>query len=161
MLKSVSLITAIIFGLAAGIAQAETPVATTKFIGKIVAAEGKVLLNQGQGFFAASAQTPLSVGDQLMVGTESSAVVAYGASDCKLTVSAGSLLRITAEPPCKKGESLAMAGQTFVTPTAFEGVFAGSNVNARLLALAPVAVVAGIVLYAASTYKEPGPASTL
>jgi hypothetical protein len=54
-----------------------------------------------------------------------------------------------------------MAGQTFVTPTAFEGVFAGSNVNARLLALAPVALVAGIVLYAASTYKEPGPASTL
>lgn len=155
MRTTISLITAVIFGLAACAAHAETAVGGKKPAAEIVAAEGKVLLNRGEGFVAVSAQTPLAVGDQLMVGSESSAELAYAAAGCTLTVSAGSLLRITAEPPCKKGESVAMAGQAIITPA----FFGGSNDNSRLLALAPIVVVTGLVLFIAATYEEPGPAS--
>jgi hypothetical protein len=163
MLKSVSLITAMIFELAAATAQAETTVAHSKgapqkFTAEISAVDGKVLLNRGEGFVVATAKTRLSVGDQVMVGEQSSAELTYGTAGCTVTVSAGSLLRIAAEPPCKKGESLAMASQTLITPTAFENVFNGSE-NSRLLALAPIVVVGGLVLFIASTYKEPDPAS--
>ncbi len=155
MLKSVSLITALVLGLTTGLAHATPSAAKPKSAAEIVLAKGKVLLNRGEGFVEASAQTPLFVGDQLLVGSDSSAQLVYAAADCTMTVSAGSLVRITDVAPCKKGESLAMADQTIITPA----FFGGTNDNNRLLALAPIVVVGGLVLFMARTYKEPAPAS--
>jgi hypothetical protein len=155
MIKSAILIGAVVLGLAAGAVQAETTAVGQKITAQIVMAKGKVLLNHGTGFVAAVAQTPLTVGDQLMVGNESSAELFYAASGCALTVSAGTLLRITADAPCKKGESIAMAGQTTITPAYFEV----SNDANHLLALAPIVVVSGLVLVVALNYNEPDPAS--
>lgn len=155
MLKSFSLITAIVVGLAGSVATAETTGTDKNVTAEIVAVTGKVLLNRGEGFVAAPALTPLAVGDQLMVGSESSAELVYGAAGCTLNVSAGSLVRIAAEPPCKKGESIALAGQTLITPA----FFSGSNDNIRFLALAPIVLVTALVVVIASTYDEPEPAS--
>ncbi len=156
MLKSVSVICAVLFSLAASLAHAESVDAQKKFTAQIVKAQGKVLLNQGAGYAAAPLKARLSVGDQLMVGSDSSAEIVYGANGCVLSINAGSLVTISEKAPCKKGESLAMAGQVMITPTF--GVGAGENYS-HLINIAPLLVVLGVVLVVASTYEEPEPAS--
>jgi hypothetical protein len=152
ILKTLSILTAVALVTSSSLAFADTTAAPRKAAAEIVSASGKVLLNQGEGFVAATAQTPLAVGDKLMVGEGAGAEIVYAASGCKLTLNEKSVVTITAEAPCKKGETLAMSGQVFVTPTA--GGLGGSNMT-KLLVVLPVVAVVGLVAVLASDHKDP------
>jgi hypothetical protein len=157
MFKSIILNSVVMLSLAVA-AQAETAKVPRTPFAELVDVEGKVLVSHGQGFVAAGSNTALSLGDQVMVSGDSRAALVYSGADCTVTLNAQTLVQITAEPPCKAGADLAMAGQTIVTPAALEGTFAGGN-NSRLVALGGLVVVAGVVTLVAIGYDKPAPVS--
>ena len=156
MLKSIIAISFAVLGLTVCV-QAETAAQLDTFAATVATTDGKVLVNRGQGFVAALPQNALAVGDQIMVGGESQAVLVYGKAGCRVTLNANTLLRIAAKPPCKPGEHLAMANQVFVQPVAFDGTFT-DNSGPRLLALGGVLTVSALVAVVALSYQKPAAA---
>jgi hypothetical protein len=152
ILKILSILTAVALVTSSTLAVAETTVAPRKAAAEITFSSGKVLLNQGEGFVAAVPETPLAVGDKLMVGEGAQAEIVYAETGCKLTLNEKSVVTITAQPPCKKGETLAMSGQVFVTPTL--GGVSGGDMS-KFLVVVPVVTVVGLVTILASTHDEP------
>jgi hypothetical protein len=82
---------------------------------ELSATEGKVLVNQGKGFVPATVQLSLKVGDQLMVGENASAVLAY-TSGCQVTLAAGQVFAVPQKPPCNAGEQVAMIDGATIMP---------------------------------------------
>ena len=80
--------------------------------------KGKVLVNLGEGFVAASAATVLTPGAQIMVGEDSAAVVSYLGSDCKVDVAAASVMTVSDVAPCAAGQVVGSVNGVFVTPVA-------------------------------------------
>jgi hypothetical protein len=95
------------------------PIATVSGI------QGKVLVNQGQGFVVLSAATDLKAGDQVFVGSESRVLVSYLAKNCSVDISKPQTLTIGKVAPCKKGETVAALDSSFVTPV--NGGMAGAG----------------------------------
>jgi hypothetical protein len=79
--------------------------------------QGKVLVNQGAGFVALAEGSVLNVGDQVMVGKDSAAVIAYG-NGCMVSVNEAKVVTVAETAPCKAGDSLAMSGSNLVAPVA-------------------------------------------
>jgi hypothetical protein len=156
MLKSITVISLAVLCLTVCV-QAENAAQPDIFAATVATTDGKVLVNSGQGFVATLPQNALAIGDQIMVGGESQAVLVYGKAGCRLTLNANTLLRITAKPPCKPGEHLAMDNQVFVQPAAFDGTFT-DNSGPRLLALGGVFTVGALVAVVALSYQKPAAA---
>ena len=89
--------------------------AATPSIDKI---KGKVTVNRGQGFQTIVSATPGTVGDAVMVGVGSSAVVIYE-DNCRVTVNPGKVVHIKSKSPCTPGsfETQVNKAGTFETET--------------------------------------------
>ena len=70
---------------------------------RLVAPTGKVLVNQGQGFVAASDGLALNFKDQIMVGKDAAVTLAY--AKCSVVLKQGMLLALPKEDLCGKGAS--------------------------------------------------------
>ncbi len=123
-------------------------------VAELGAFEGKVLVNHGKGFVPATGALGLNVGDQLLVGEKSSAVVTYN-TGCKVSASAGQVLTVSAKAPCKAGEKVAMVGSEMIAPAADPvgagamaggGLFGGGSVLPLVLVGGGIAATVGIIL---------------
>lgn len=90
-------------------------------VAELSAVQGKVLVNQGNGFEAVTGVVMLNTGDTVLVGEKGSAQISYLLSDCKVTASSASVMTISDAAPCKAGEVAGMVDSVFVQPAAFEG----------------------------------------
>lgn len=67
---------------------------------QIQAFKGKVLINGGQGFEPAVADTSLKLGDKVLISTKSSITINYLKAGCLTTFENPSLVKITKTAPC-------------------------------------------------------------
>jgi hypothetical protein len=67
----------------------------------LIAVEGNVLVNQGKGFEPVSGVVDLKVGDRVMVGENSQAVLSY--STCRVKIKSGNVVTIVKDAPCLTG----------------------------------------------------------
>lgn len=81
---------------------------------------GKVLVNQGKGFNAAKVGLTLKPGDRILIGTESTAIVAFE-NGCQVSISEPKVLTITKAAPCPAGAKIASVGSNFAAPVAGGG----------------------------------------
>jgi hypothetical protein len=70
--------------------------------------KGVVLINRGKGFSEIKKPVKLRVGNAVMVGPESAAIIAYG-DGCKVDVAPGTVETVAQLSPCASGAS-AQAG---------------------------------------------------
>lgn len=103
--------------------------------------EGKVLVNAGEGFTAASKVKNVRLGDKIMLGTDSFATLTYG--KCSAVLSAPGVVTVTPELACGTEQ------QVNIMPTAdFDGPSAGPLLGGiPLLPLLFLAPVVGFVGY--------------
>jgi hypothetical protein len=111
--------------------------------------QGKVLVNQGKGFYAAIGAKALNAGDQVMVSADSSVIISL-AKGCSVAVSKPSVVRIDENMSCKasplvfEGDSFVAPAGTVITPTASRG----STNLALPIAMGGVAALGTIVFFA-------------
>jgi hypothetical protein len=67
----------------------------------LIAVEGNVLVNQGKGFEPVSGVVDLKVGDRVMVGENSQAVLSY--ATCRVKIKGGNVVTIAKDAPCLMG----------------------------------------------------------
>ena len=117
-------------------------------VAELSSVSGKVLVNSGEGFVAATAETVLTPGSQIMVGEDSSAVLSYLGSDCKVEVAPASVLTVAEAAPCVAGQTVGAIDGVFVTPVADIDVPAPVvlPILPLLLGAAAIATVGFIVL---------------
>ncbi len=70
---------------------------------------GKVLVNKGKGFAPASGMLSLNVGDSVMVGKGSSAVISYN-EGCSVNAAASSVVTVLEAAPCASGQAITTDG---------------------------------------------------
>jgi|GEM_PF-7100996 len=102
-------------GLMLGAASA---LAASSGVAQISAMQGRVLVNQGEGFAAITGPVVLNAGDKVMVGEEGSAQISYLLGNCQVSVAASSLVTISDAPPCKGGKTVGAVDTVFVNATA-------------------------------------------
>jgi hypothetical protein len=90
-------------------------------VAQLQAVNGKVLVNQGQGFVPAQGLVALNAGDKIMVGKDSSASVVYTAANCSVDVAAATVMSIAAKAPCAEGETIGAIDSVFVHSAAADG----------------------------------------
>lgn len=115
-------------------------------VAQLQAANGKVLVNQGQGFVPAKGTVALNAGDRIMVGKDSSASVLYTAANCKVDVAAATVVSVEASAPCVSGETVGAIDSVFVHSAAGES--AGNYGGA---AYVPFVVITSLVTAGALT----------
>ena len=113
-------------------------------VAEISAVQGKVLVNQGDGFETVTGSVMLKAGDKVMVGEDSSAEISYPLSDCLVTASASSLVTISETAPCKAGEIVGAVDSIFVH--AAQDADPNEEEHRRRTALLLLAGVAGTAL---------------
>ncbi len=109
MTKLIASVCAAAFALSSN-AYAVAPVAN------ISALLGKVLVNHGQGFEVLQNSASLNVGDQILVGADSRAMITYLAENCSIDISKPKTLTISKTATCKSGETVAAVDSTFIMP---------------------------------------------
>lgn len=82
--------------------------------------QGKVLVNQGSGFIAATDGVLLKPGDKILVGKEASAIVTYE-NGCEVSISEPKVLTVAKSVPCPAGAKIASVGSSFAAPVAGGG----------------------------------------
>jgi hypothetical protein len=85
----------------------------------LIAVEGNVLVNQGQGFEPVSGVVDLKAGDRVMVGENSQAVLSYAA--CRVKIKGGNVVTIAEDAPCLTGTVSEDATFPVVPAAAFGG----------------------------------------
>ena len=79
---------------------AVSPALSAEPIAQVTAVQGKVLLNQGDGFQTVEKMATIDVGDQLLVSKDASVSLGYTAADCAATFSDPSLVTVSTAAPC-------------------------------------------------------------
>ena len=107
--------------------------------------KGKVLVNSGNGYVAASERMPVNEGDIVMVGVEGAATIVYGESGCELVLKPASLTTISALDPC----------DLKIIPASYaaSGLIASPY---TWMAIGGAALI-GVVTYKIATFKEDDP----
>jgi hypothetical protein len=77
--------------------------------------QGKVLVNQGQGYFAAANGLSLKPGDKILISKEASAIVSYS-NGCQVSISEPTVLTVAKAAPCPANTKIASVGSNFATP---------------------------------------------
>jgi hypothetical protein len=109
----------------------------------ISSSAGKVLVNKGKGFAPASGMLSLNVGDSVMVGKGSSAVISYN-EGCSVNAAASSVLTVSETAPCAAGQAMLTADGVFVDAAAdLDPTVAVPFLPLPLLLVGTVAVAAG------------------
>lgn len=78
---------------------------------------GKVMVNKGDGFVPLVSGASLNVGDKVLVGEDSFAVLAY--AECAVSLSKPAVISVAKDAPCNAGASSDDAA--VVTPAAYTG----------------------------------------
>jgi hypothetical protein len=129
---------------------AELQISHLKFI------HGKVLVQQGQGFFSANLGADLRPGDKILVSENGSAIVAYP-NGCEVTVSGRSMLTVAPKAPCPAGGKVARLGAEFAAPVAYTG--GGMGLPPPVIGLGAFATVLGTALIVNWTKPVSAPAN--
>ena len=90
---------------------------------KLQGIQGKVLLDQGQGFAPATEASRLKPGDKIFIGTKSSAILAF--AQCAVELKKPTVFTLTSTAPCDPNGKAADLGGTFITPANASAVVAG------------------------------------
>jgi hypothetical protein len=88
------------------------------FAAELVAVEGKVSINTGEGFEVGKVGVALEAGDQIFVGDESKAALYYAKAECLVKFAPASINVIPKESPCLPGEKVASFGSMIIEPVA-------------------------------------------
>lgn len=97
-------------------ALAVEPALSAEPIAQVTAVQGKVLLNQGDGFQTVERMAMVDVGDQLLVSKDASVSLTYASADCASTFKDPALVTVGDALPCenksatKKSNSLGGGG---------------------------------------------------
>jgi hypothetical protein len=84
--------------------------------------QGKVLINQGEGFAPAIGDVALDAGDKVMVGKEGSATLSYsGEQGCTVSLAPSTVVTIGKTVPCEAGEVVGAVDSVFVAPARGRG----------------------------------------
>jgi hypothetical protein len=106
--------------------------------------EGKVLVNVGNGYAPVPDMALLNEGDTVMVGDNSSAIIVYIDTKCRVRLPAQTVTTISLPDPCKSAAIVPPAGSSLVSqPVAW-------------LALGGLAFAGGIALLIANHKDEEG-----
>jgi hypothetical protein len=89
-------------------------------VAQVQSFQGKVLINQGNGFNLAANGLSLKPGDKILVSKEASAIVTY-ANGCQVSISEPKVLTVSKAAPCPAGAKIASVGSNFATPVAGGG----------------------------------------
>lgn len=87
---------------------------------QVTSFQGKVLVNQGQGFSLVTNGLTLKPGDKILISKKSSAVVAY-ANGCQVSISEPTVLTLAKTAPCPANAKIASVGSNFAVPAAGGG----------------------------------------
>jgi hypothetical protein len=112
----------------------------------ISSSAGKVLVNKGKGFAPVDGLVSLNVGDAVMIGKSSSAIISYN-TGCTVNAAASSIVTVAAKAPCAEGQAMMASDAMFVTPAAdFDPVIVPFPFLPLLLATGAAAGVGYLVL---------------
>ena len=127
---------------------ANLPVFAAEPIAQVISVDGKVLLNQGEGFQTLDKIAALNVGDQLLVSKDASVQLNYAAAGCTSKFADPALVTLSNAAPCAKkpgvkktgsgGGAVSGAAQRTSSAVLFPS-FGGGSTNATP-ATAPIAV---------------------
>lgn len=109
MTKLIASVCAAAFALSSS-AYAVAPVANISVV------LGKVLVSHGHGFEVLQNSANLNVGDQILVGADSHAMITYLAQNCSIDISKPKTMTIAKTATCHTGETVAAIDATFITP---------------------------------------------
>ena len=70
-------------------------------IAQVISVQGKVLLNQGDGFQTVEKMATIDVGDQLLVSKDAAVSLNYAAADCAATFKDPALVSVSSSAPCE------------------------------------------------------------
>lgn len=79
---------------------AVAPAHSAEPIAQVTAVQGKVLLNQGDGFQTVEKMATVDVGDQLLVSKDASVSLDYASADCASTFQDPSVVTVGSTAPC-------------------------------------------------------------
>jgi hypothetical protein len=77
--------------------------------------QGKVLVNQGNGYTPAGQSAALKPGDKIFVGKAGGAVLTYS-SGCSVSVASASVVTVQDRAPCAEGDTVAAFDSVMVSP---------------------------------------------
>ena len=136
----------VVFGLAVWPALSAEPIA------QVTAVEGKVLLNQGEGFQAVEKMATIDVGDQLLVSKDAAVSLTYASADCASTFKDPALVTVSSLAPCANqtgatksssvgggGSAVSGAAQRSSTPVSIPSLGGGGTAGTTATS-APIAV---------------------
>lgn len=113
--------TAFMIALSSSHAFAANPVAQLDVM------SGKVLVDQGQGFVAATKGLSINAGDRILVGEEGSADIRYLKAECVISIAPASVMSVQANAPCLQSETTASIDSAIIAPASVTGAVAGAN----------------------------------
>jgi hypothetical protein len=113
-------------------------------------AEGKVLVNGGNGYLAAQAGMALEAGDAVFVGNDAKATISYPA--CAVVLQPGTVYRVAKEAQCEGSQAGLDGGEAIISPAfGSDGSFNAGG----LAAAGGVLLLGGGVIFLALNYQAP------
>lgn len=122
-------------------AAAEAPIAN------LSDANGKILVDQGQGFVASAGQD-LKAGDRVFIGDKSSAVVAYAA--CTVKLDKPTVFVVSKAAPCLQGSNSTQIGSVIISPAYDPGAGSGGILGSG--GTGPIVLVGSLLAIGAGVY---------
>jgi hypothetical protein len=120
--------------------------------------QGKVLVNQGEGFVALAEGSALKAGDKVLVGKDSSVIIAYNGG-CAVSINEAKVVTVAKAAPCKAGTTAAVIGSSLISPAADMDPGAPPVAGAALLPLlllgGGAAIVGAVVLFGSPNNGTP------
>ena len=101
--------------VALSLALASASVQAATMVASVGDFQGKVLVNQGNGFVPVAGRLALKAGDTVMVGEESFATVTYN-NECSVALTSPTMFIVSGKAPCAKGERVASVDGAFIAP---------------------------------------------
>jgi hypothetical protein len=110
-------------------------------MGQLREIDGKVYVNQGEGFVPARGNVELFQGDRVMVGENASATINYYVADCDFMLSASSMTTIPGKAPCTGGSQTSTEGLVFPSGSPSAGGLVVTGIG--VVGMGTLGIVAG------------------
>jgi hypothetical protein len=125
-------------------ALAASPASAAEGKAQLISSNGKVLVNQGDGFVQPSTGMLLNTGSRIFVGHEASAEITYVADNCQVVVPADRVVTIEVLSPCQnKTVQIHPAADIDLPP---EAVAAEPNLLPLVAILGAGAIIGGLCI---------------
>ena len=124
-------------------------------VAQIEAFSGKVLVNQGKGFVAASQGLTLNAGDRILVGKDGAAKLNYIASNCSVDVASATVVAVKPQAPCAEGQTVAAVDSVFINAAqGSDAAFAAGGGSQFVALVAPAFIVGAGAVFTYSITQE-------